>query len=228
MKVKHIPVIGQKYNLMTIISEKVIKDNSGQRQFHMRCECGKELFVRVKFLFSKRKQIGCNSCSSKQAYKKFVFEGRKSGFIIDHHLGVGDLTKTFYSYIKRGAYKRNINFSNDITIEYLWNLFLFQNKKCKLSGQDINLSIIRKNSNINWDYMTASLDRINPEIGYEIGNVQWVHKDINRLKWAFTEEKLFEMCELVYKNRMKILSQDLQENNVVDKVQRLDGENLNQ
>ena len=36
------------------------------------------------------------------------------------------------------------------------------------------------------------------KLGYTENNVQWVHKDINRIKSNFTEEYLFKMIKTVY------------------------------
>ena len=44
---------------------------------------------------------------------------------------------------------------------------------------------------------TASLDRIISTNGYTIDNIQWVHKDINELKWDKTYEELLSICKKV-------------------------------
>lgn len=41
--------------------------------------------------------------------------------------------------MKRNAKKRNIYWSDDLTIEYLWDLYLKQDKKCALTGLEISL-----------------------------------------------------------------------------------------
>lgn len=41
---------------------------------------------------------------------------------------------------------------------------------------------------------TASLDRIDSSKGYIEGNVQWLHKDINRLKINYSDEDLIQIC----------------------------------
>lgn len=76
-------------------------------------------------------------------------------------------------------------------------MFINQNKKCNLTGLPIDFTEIRKNSNIDFELMTASLDRIDSNKSYEIGNIQWVHKDINRMKWAFPQDKFINLCKLV-------------------------------
>jgi len=36
--------------------------------------------------------------------------------------------------------------------------------------------------------------------GYIIGNVQWVHRDINRMKWGMTEDVFIRWCKRVASN----------------------------
>jgi hypothetical protein len=36
--------------------------------------------------------------------------------------------------------------------------------------------------------------------GYIEGNIQWVHKDINNMKWDFTQEEFINYCKLVANN----------------------------
>mgnify|MGYP003351787189 CR=1 FL=1 len=68
-------------------------------------------------------------------------------------------------------------------LEYLNDLFIEQQGKCKLSG--IEISLPKKWNDKNY---TASLDRIDSDKGYEKGNVQWVHKHINVMKNIFPQE----------------------------------------
>ena len=77
-----------------------------------------------------------------------------------------------------------------ITIEYAWELFLKQEKKCSLSGLEITIGLSGK-------YNTASIDRIDSSKGYEPGNIQWVHKDINFMKRTYSQEYFTNMCKLV-------------------------------
>jgi hypothetical protein len=69
---------------------------------------------------------------------------------------------------------------------------------CALTGMKITL-----NRNARYGRQTASLDRIDPEVGYVPGNIQWVHKDVNRLKQNFTEPYLLRLCELIIKERKR-------------------------
>jgi len=190
----HKAIIGTKYNEYEVISNELFfTKNDSHPKFKVRCNCGEIKEVRADWLKSgKRKK--CIKCSSKITYKNAIKLGKKVGFVTCHQ-GVGNLTKVAYGYIKRNASRRNLEW--DLDINFLWDLFLKQEKKCKLTGQYIHLTEKRKNSNIDWNLMTASLDRIDSNKGYIKDNVQWVHKDINRFKNNYSQEKFIEMCKLV-------------------------------
>lgn len=190
---KHFPVLGKVYGNFTIISEESKLTKDQKVMFEVQCDCGTSQFIRAYFLESGR-QTCCKSCSHKAGYKK----GLEAGTIINKHKGIGNLTQTVYSYIKHNAKRRNIEWSDELSIEYLYNLLILQNKKCALSNMDIDLTEIRTDQGgIDFELMTASLDRINSNGIYEPNNVQWVHKDINRLKWAFDQDYLIEMCTMI-------------------------------
>jgi hypothetical protein len=106
----------------------------------------------------------------------------------------GEIINALIQKIKWKSKGRKINFN--ITSQYCWELFLKQNRKCALSG--IELTLPTKADKINEG--SASLDRINPSLGYEEGNVQWVHKTINRSKSTFTDEEFISLCHDVANN----------------------------
>lgn len=49
-------------------------------------------------------------------------------------------------------------------------------------------------------YNTASLDRIDNSKGYEEGNIQWVHKDVNFMKRTYSQEYFIKLCTLISEN----------------------------
>ena len=79
-----------------------------------------------------------------------------------------------------------------ITKEYIWDLFIKQNRKCALSG--IELTFPLKNNDKSYN---ASLDRIDSSLGYIEGNVQWVDKTINIMKNKFNQTYFIELCKKV-------------------------------
>lgn len=105
--------------------------------------------------------------------------------------GCGDIGRCWYSHLKKVASKRNLEFT--VTIDYLWDLFIKQNKKCALSGIEITISTPKNYHNSG----TASLDRIDSSIGYIPGNVQWVDKKINMMKWSLSQKDFIDICAIV-------------------------------
>jgi hypothetical protein len=43
-------------------------------------------------------------------------------------------------------------------------------------------------------------DRIDSSKGYVVGNIQWVHKHINKMKNKYPQDHFIEMCRLVAEN----------------------------
>lgn len=196
---KWYPIVGTKFGMYTVISDVIELTNDNKVKYIVQCECGLTHSVRGYFLETRR-QTCCKSCRSRINYDKAINENKKIGFIKLHHDGIGKLTKTCYSYIKNCAKRRDILWDETITMEYLWELLLKQNKKCALSGLAIDLTEERVNSNIAFAKMTASLDRIDSSLSYTKDNIQWVHKDINFMKNDYDQNYFINICKLIYLN----------------------------
>lgn len=179
------PEIGKRYNQLEIISEEIRTNKSG-RLFEVRCDCGKVEFKIAKHIVTGRCK-SCKSCASKRTAKKYP-PPINSQYI-------GSLGKTYFSSLANGAKRRGLEFS--ITQQYAWSIFENQGGVCKLSGLPITLSVKTKKCNPDYTAFTASLDRIDSNKGYVEGNVQWVHKAINKLKNNLNEVDFIEMCTQV-------------------------------
>jgi hypothetical protein len=112
--------------------------------------------------------------------------------------GVGELAGAYITELKsRSEKKRDLEFN--ISTEYIWNLLVKQDFKCALTGEPITVSK-------NWrkEKFTASLDRIDSTKGYVVGNVQWLHKTVNKLKSNFPEDQLLYWVEKIYNHNNKL------------------------
>lgn len=163
-----------RYNLKLLeIIPNIIQDRA-----QIRCECllcgSIKTMKRNKFGYTK----SCGCLKLLRGEKNHRFTGYK-----EIH---GAKWKTYI----RNAKKRNIIF--DITIEYAWDIFEKQNKKCSLSGVDLTFW---KSAHIR--QATASLDRIDNTKGYIKGNIHWVHKKINQIKMDMNTEDFKEWCAKV-------------------------------
>jgi hypothetical protein len=110
--------------------------------------------------------------------------------------GYKDISGKYWASIRGGARIRKLDFN--ITQEYAWSIFEKQKSKCNLSGEFL---IFSKNCS-DKNKQTASLDRIDSAKGYIEGNIQWVHKDINRLKNDFNQDYFLRLVEKIYKNKI--------------------------
>jgi hypothetical protein len=152
------------------------------RQWKCVCECG-EIVIRKSYHL-KRGRCSCKKCKALEDAKKFGYQD-----IRQHH---------WYN-IEKHAYKRNLEFN--ISMEYAWELYEKQDKKCALSGMPI---IFAKNKvGHTRGETTASLDRIDSKKGYIENNVQWLHKWINTMKMDFEQEEFIEFCRLITEQNAK-------------------------
>jgi len=161
----------------------VSRSRNGHVRWDCKCSCGNSHEVMSTHLVSgKITHCGCKM---------------RSG--ITHHqwTGVGDISGNVFDELKKSSKKgpsRSL-LEFDLTIEYLWELFVSQNKSCALSG----VSLVFQHSEgrkVNYK-RTASLDRIDSGKGYIVGNVQWVHKDVNLMKNKLSQDYFIELCNKV-------------------------------
>ena len=166
--------IGDKSKHWTIIENPVL--HGGSMYYKVQCDCGKStrLISASEFLNPCKAQM-CMKCAAK-----------KRG--LENHLqsSYEELYRFKYNKLQRNAQSRNIEFS--LSKEYLWNLYISQNKKCAITGDDLP------------ELDKASLDRINSNLGYVEGNVQWVTKQANLSKHIMTMQELYDFCEKVLKH----------------------------
>lgn len=144
-------------------------------------QCGRTFSNNVHNLLYRSKSCGCRR---KQLYKT------NKGNTSVRWNGHGEISsKKWYAY-KSNACKRGIEFN--IKIEDAWNQFMKQDKRCAISNLDLTFDSTSKKCDGN-----ASLDRIDSSVGYEKDNIQWIHKDIQNMKWNLPEDKFLTYCELV-------------------------------
>ena len=89
-------------------------------------------------------------------------------------------------------------------------MFLKQDKKCALTGYPLHFGRNRNTPETN-----ASLDRIDSSKGYKENNVQWVLKDINRMKWQYNTDYFVKLCKLVAKHNSYYKQQKLHKQEIL-------------
>ena len=130
-----------------------------------------------------------------QKLKEFNIPARKTTktkkYIQSQKRKFGELSGRYVYGLKFSALKRKITW--DLDGWYLMNLFEKQNRQCAISGYDIVFCETTERPN----EQTASLDRIDSSKGYLEGNVQWVHKDVNKMKWDLDQDTFIKWCKII-------------------------------
>lgn len=159
---------------------KVLSYDAKNREYICICDCGNKTIAKAHHLSQgKKKSCGC---------VRYVCNKQNT-----HWKGYGNISaKHFNTYIL-GAKRRGIKF--DVTIEDLWVLFQKQNGKCALSNVEITFA-----TKATGDF-TASLDRIDSTKGYIVGNIQWVHKIVNKMKMDLDQETFLQWCNRIAQSR---------------------------
>lgn len=175
--------VGQKFGKYTVINNNIVINR--ESQILCQCDCGVINTVSCYTLLN-GKSKGCLECNNpRKKDKNPTWKGFEN------------ISGKYYGRIKRNAEKRNIVF--DVEINYFNELLVKQNFKCILSGLNISFSHSKKD-NYN---ATASIDRIDSNKGYIIGNLQWIHKDINLMKNHFNQDYFLKICEKITEQRRK-------------------------
>ena len=130
----------------------------------------------------------CRKCSSKLVDRSNF--GESNGM----WKGIGEMPYRYLTDIQNHA-KQNAR-QCDISLEDLYSQYKKQNGKCIYSG--IPLIFVRRGRT--YRKGNASIDRIDSSEGYTKNNIQWVHKDINRMKTNFTNEYFIKLCNIVSEN----------------------------
>jgi len=171
-------ILGKTYGSLKVV-EFIEADEKCNLKIKCQCDCGEICLTSYSNLNSGQKT--CWDCRNK------IISDKK-------WLGYEEISGEFWGKIKNSAKIRNLTF--DLTIDYIWDLYLSQNKICALSGVDISFFRTRADRN----KTTASLDRIDSSKGYIVGNVQWVHKIVNNLKMDLSEGEFLNWCKKIVKH----------------------------
>lgn len=172
---------GLKFNFLTII-RRIRGTRTGASMWECLCDCGNTRVYGADHITRKKQPV--KSCGCKKRNKGSEHRDWK---------GVGEISGDWWStHVTRELRKGNNRHrvSCTVTIDQGWELFLTQNKKCALSGVPLFFGKKGKDN-------SASLDRIDNAKGYELGNVQWVHKHVNFMKRDLDQSYFIELCKKI-------------------------------
>ena len=176
--------IGAKYKHWTVIEGPDVSKNKSIL-WKCQCDCGTIRWIQGNELTNTTRCFQCQKCAAKA---RGAIQAKKNGKI-------GDLTLTRYTKLQRSAEVRNILF--EVSLDYLWRLFESQKQKCAITGDFIE------------SIDEASLDRIDSNKGYIVGNVQWTTYQANVSKHTMSMNELYEFCKKVLNHANQQPSQPL-------------------
>lgn len=168
---------GRAFGKWTVLDKALIKKyRKSTRYFWLcRCKCGFESYISAQFI-TNGKSRQCKSChNSKKGGESPVWKG------------YGEVPSRVLSALKPERASRTLDF--DINCKDLHELWILQDRKCAYTGRILVMAD------------TASVDRIDSDNGYIRGNVQWVHKDVNKMKWSLSEDTFITFCKEVASHR---------------------------
>lgn len=174
---KIVNLINEKFGKLTVVKE-IKGSRDGSKLWLCQCECGNTKQITTRHLNRKNNNIkscGCLKNISGKEHRQWTGEGEISG----------DWWSTHVS--REFKQRKRTPVSITVTLKEAWDLFLKQDKKCALTGIQLRFSKTGADN-------SASLDRIDSSMGYDIDNIQWVHKHVNFMKRNYSQEYFIDMC----------------------------------
>lgn len=178
-------LLGRKFGRLTVLSCEDNTTSNGDLRWKCECECG-NVHVATGACLKAGKVTSCG-CA-----RKFNLS--------PHWKGVGELSQSFFFRQKIGAERRGLSFN--VSMGYLWGLFQIQQGRCVFTGRLLSFGKSTKDA----EGRTASLDRIDSAVGYEEGNLQWIHKDLNHFKRHLHDESFLGIIKEIYEHTFGVKS----------------------
>lgn len=150
-----------------------------RRAYRCICKCGSVKLVNSQSLLQKNGSRMCVPCMN----------AANVGQASPRWTGCGDITGYIWSRVVTFARVRSIPL--EVTVEDGWALFVKQNRLCALTGTPLFFGRLKPSAT------NASLDRIDSDLGYIDGNIQWVLKEVNIMKRAIPQDTFIAVCRLV-------------------------------
>jgi hypothetical protein len=182
-------LIGQKFGRLIPI-EKVKKPENTKNTgafWKCRCDCEENKFVIVSAASLKQGHATSCGCYQKEVTRNRVIQPK----------GVASFNQLYNRYIGQ-ARERGLLF-NITKDEFKY----FTKQNCYYCGKEPSQVTFAKNKNTNGEYIYNGLDRINPSIGYIIGNIVSCCGECNKGKSDKSEKEFLEWIERIYNFKNK-------------------------
>ena len=168
--------------------------------------CGNEI-EKIKAEYERRikkKAVGffCNlKCSGSFFNAKHLekYQGDGSYFKGYQNNRLDQYSPFKYHANKTRSRSKQKGYKTDITIEYLKQIWDKQNGICPYTNIKMQIGRTSADEDIKKTPTKASLDRIDPSIGYIQGNVEFVCYCVNVMKNDFTKEQTIDFINLIKK-----------------------------
>lgn len=170
------------FNVGDVISNITIISYLGgdSEEYFVECKCGHKYKIMLRQILEK---LIANRRTEPYCYKCRYLRVKP---MVDKIIETKNISNKLFKHYQNSARLRNLDFN--LTIEYMQEIFDLQNGECYYCGKKLNLGD---------KSCDGSLDRIDSNLGYVIGNVQWVGKDINYMKSKHSHSRFIEICKLI-------------------------------
>jgi hypothetical protein len=156
--------------------------NGGRYKWKCKCSsCGREKWNPTNTILYGRSMM-CVSCRNQEKNSSKNNNGNWKGH--------GEIPGEVLHRIREGAKRRGRTIPVSITCEDLDRVWKDQGGRCAYTNRQITL------------LKDASVDRIDSSKGYEVGNIEWVHKDVNKAKMALSREDFLSMVDEIHRCRI--------------------------
>jgi hypothetical protein len=169
--------------------------------------CGNEI-EKIKAEYDRRikkKSVGffCNlKCSGLFFKAKHLdkFKGNYSHLIKYQNNRLDQYSPFKYHANKARSRSKQKGYKTDLNAEYLKEVWDNQSGICPYTGIKMEISRTSRDEDIKKTPIKASLDRIDPNIGYTKGNVEFVCYCVNVMKNDFSKKEMVNFINLIKNN----------------------------
>lgn len=181
-----VEMVGRRFSRLVVIDQAQPSTSDGKTRWVCLCDCGTQKIVcRSNLVNGSTQSCGCLLREAAALRLSTRLKGKRS----KGWKGIGEMSASFWGQICSGARSRGLPV--EITHQEAWDLFQAQEGKCALTGLTLEFPKVGKRSG------SASLDRVDSGKGYVTGNIQWVDKRIQQMKWNLPQEDFVSLCRSV-------------------------------
>jgi hypothetical protein len=187
----------EKHNITASTLNKILKDST---KLYCSCLiCGQNDINK----FKKDNKKKCKDCINKDSsvrYQKLSDIDKKKYLIRQHKWVKNNIIKCRILSAKHRAKKKDLEF--DIDEDFINNLLIEQNYKCKYSGNILDTSSVGS-QDTKMNIYGLSIDRIDSKKGYTKDNVVLVASIVNTMKNELTETDFLAFIKTLYDYNFK-------------------------